>query len=455
MLVSGGNLDLLALLDGQEIPAEMQELLDALNAILSGAGDVSDEETLSTVIAEIELLFASTDEVVVDNLLTRLEAAIGASAKETKGSPTQPSSTPAAAVIAIVPAEPRPFLTEAPVTAPPAPAGLAGKDPGPAPPVDHGAQTTAAVAAGDSGDKVLVTVPVMNRTTKAGADGDKPPPATASRLPIESLPATDRAAAAVVISPASTGETPTAASGVLVVPADSTVTDRPVRAAVGMPVADADPTVADTRSSTPGFTLKAVPPAATVEITAGKGETASPFSVTAPVSNDAPMAAMAAPAAAASAVSGTLIVDGVADTNGRPDVAEQIVRQARVTIAQGGGTATLQLRPPELGKLDLKISVGKDGVVSMHVISHNQEARFLVHSQLTDLQSSLQNQGFELGEFSVSVRDQRESTGREADGQSGGTSDDSEDPGAIALEFANEAVPRLAWAGYGTLDFSA
>jgi hypothetical protein len=462
MLVSGENLDLLAMLDDPDIPAELQGLLDALNAIMSEGVDASDEESLTTLFAQIEALFAATDENVVEDLLTRLEVAIGVAEPETKGSPTRPASTPAATVIANVPAAPRPFAiatpSEAPAnpTAPPAPPALDGTSPNPVPPGLDGAQTTTVAVAGKSGvEAPVAAAPVIAAPPKLGPDGKKSPASPIQRPAFESLPASDRPLAVAVDSPVITGETPTTANGVQVVPADSSVTDRPVMAVVGPAPDEAAPAAVEARpASTNGVTITATPPAATVEITATNGEAPNATGITTAISNDAPIAATV-PTAAVVTATEIQMADSVASTGGRVDVAEQIVRHARVTIAQGGGTATMQLQPPELGKLDLEIAVGKDGVVTMHVVSHNQEARFLVQSQLADLQQSLQDQGLEVGEFSVSVHDESETAEREAAGGSGTAPDGAEDMGTEVPEYVTDAPPLLAFAGYGALDFSA
>ena len=93
----------------------------------------------------------------------------------------------------------------------------------------------------------------------------------------------------------------------------------------------------------------------------------------------------------------------------RPDVAAQIVRAAQITIDRGGGTVRLQLDPPELGRINLSLRVADGGIVAMHMVADSAEARAIVQSQLGDLQTALQDKGFEVGSLSISVDDQERS----------------------------------------------
>ncbi len=109
--------------------------------------------------------------------------------------------------------------------------------------------------------------------------------------------------------------------------------------------------------------------------------------------------------------------EGAPEVQARPDVPTQIVRAAQMTIERGGGTVRIQLEPPELGRINLEIKVANNGTVSMHIVSNNADAKMLVQSQLPDLQSALQDRGFEVDELTVSVNDQDESSEAEDEAQ--------------------------------------
>lgn len=451
MLVTSGNLDLLALLDGQELPAEMQELLDAISAIVGGGVEASGLEAAPSVTAEIGALLAATDSDTVDDVVAALEAAIDTGTEGAKPLPSQPAATPAATVVATVPADPRPFASKPDDKAPPAPASPVVKGIALAA-VGDGANDDKAVPAGKAETEAPAVVPAFAQQLGSRADGKLP--AKAAPPVNESLPPALRATP-VAVSAVPAGDLP--AAGPNTVSAALPVSDGPIGAVIGVPVDGAETVTTDVA---PDLKIEVVspvptPPAATVELTTG-GVQAQPsaVAVATPV-DEIPAIPAATSATAPNSIADSLPVTRTLASAGQPDVAAQIVRHARITIAEGGGKASMQLQPPELGRLNLEITVEKGGIVNMHVMSHSQEARALVQSQFTELQSSLQDQGLEVGEMSVSVQDQHESSERQADGGPGGNSDglgeaDSFDPG-----INPQALRQLELSGYGRLDFSA
>jgi flagellar hook-length control protein FliK len=85
------------------------------------------------------------------------------------------------------------------------------------------------------------------------------------------------------------------------------------------------------------------------------------------------------------------------------DPAENYARLAqamKVSAARGGSTATLQLSPPELGKVKLNITV-KDGVMSANVVTESKEARSVLVNNLAELKTNLEQQGIKVENFDI------------------------------------------------------
>jgi len=122
---------------------------------------------------------------------------------------------------------------------------------------------------------------------------------------------------------------------------------------------------------------------------------------------------------------------------------------------KGGGTVRLQLQPPDLGRLEIHIRVGNDGVVSMHMVSHTSEARSLVHSQLSDLHASLQDRGFEVGDLSVAVQDQDPQSEERGDERASRSPWTNESELGGAIDPANVAAPAAWRTHYGLIDYIA
>ncbi len=428
----------------------MQELLDAIIAIVSGKVEASDQEAARPLLAELETLLAAVDDDTVDDIVATLKVVIKAATSGEKPLPTQPATTPAVPVIATVPADPRVFASIPDDEAPAAPHRPVGKGPAPAT-TDNGAQSDIAASAGRS-DPVAQAAVVRFAVELGVKVEGKSPTLAAPKSGDESFTAAPRAALVAVL-PVPSGEQPTAAP-------DST---GPTQAIFGVQADGGEPAPAIPTSDLKFEVVNPTPttPAATVEITTGAGQVQSADTAVNAVSavahpvDEVPAIPVTAPAVTVSGMSDTALVARPLATAGEPDVAVQIVRHARITIAEGGGKASMQLQPPELGRLDLEITVAKGGIVSMHVISHSQEARSLVQSQFAELQASLQDQGLEVGDITVSVRDQRESSERQADGGPGEGSEGPAESDSLDLIINPPGVPQLAFAGYGTLDFSA
>jgi flagellar hook-length control protein FliK len=92
---------------------------------------------------------------------------------------------------------------------------------------------------------------------------------------------------------------------------------------------------------------------------------------------------------------------------GEVDRGRFIQRVARAFHAAGerGGQVRLRLSPPELGALQLEISM-KDGAITAHVAAETPEARTLLLNSLPQLRERLEQQDIRIDKFDVELMDQ-------------------------------------------------
>jgi flagellar hook-length control protein FliK len=94
---------------------------------------------------------------------------------------------------------------------------------------------------------------------------------------------------------------------------------------------------------------------------------------------------------------------------------QQMVDQVAAKLSssgnQGKSTLTLNLHPPELGRLTVKL-FSEDGHMSLHMHANNQQVQEVLERHMPRLRESLQQQGIELDDAMVSA-DSREEGGRE------------------------------------------
>ena len=102
-----------------------------------------------------------------------------------------------------------------------------------------------------------------------------------------------------------------------------------------------------------------------------------------------------------------------ATMSGMMDQIENIERLAEaMRMANRGGAKnlTLQLSPPELGKVMLRVEA-RDGVVSAYLRVEKPEAAAQLANNLSQLRENLKAQGIELGELDIQQRGQNETLG--------------------------------------------
>jgi flagellar hook-length control protein FliK len=95
----------------------------------------------------------------------------------------------------------------------------------------------------------------------------------------------------------------------------------------------------------------------------------------------------------------------------RATVGAPITEQVSVTLTRmaknGTNSFELQLHPAELGKVDIKLDIGKDGMVRAHIVTDNPNAYALLQKDAGSLEKVLQQAGLQtdMNSLSFSLRD--------------------------------------------------
>jgi flagellar hook-length control protein FliK len=150
-----------------------------------------------------------------------------------------------------------------------------------------------------------------------------------------------------------------------------------------------------------------------------------------------------APAVAPVAVTATAAAAPVA----APPAAEQIVSVLRPlrTSPDGSYRIRLELRPPELGRIELRVEM-RDGVLSASLHTDNEGAAQTLHNALGDLRLRLEAGGVRAGELSVDsgrAGDRQGNARNDATPRNGEPFADGSDP-TIVLPDASSATTDTA-----------
>lgn len=101
----------------------------------------------------------------------------------------------------------------------------------------------------------------------------------------------------------------------------------------------------------------------------------------------------------------------------KPEAASQLNDSVKFMMNSSSQMAELRLDPPELGKMQIKISMNGD-VASVSMVVQNQQAKEMLDQAVPKLKELLEEQGIQLGESHVSQQ-QQESGGKSATGRNG------------------------------------
>jgi flagellar hook-length control protein FliK len=96
---------------------------------------------------------------------------------------------------------------------------------------------------------------------------------------------------------------------------------------------------------------------------------------------------------------------------------QEIVDQVRFLLNRKGGQASIELHPPQLGQVGLRISV-TDHAVRLEITADRLPVAELLHKHLPQLQQALEAQGLQIDRAQVDLRE-RASDGRERGGDPG------------------------------------
>jgi flagellar hook-length control protein FliK len=108
-----------------------------------------------------------------------------------------------------------------------------------------------------------------------------------------------------------------------------------------------------------------------------------------------------------------------------PTPIEQIKVQIEQGLKQGGDTITVQLRPENLGRVEIKLEM-QDGQVKATVTADRPETLQLLKNDAASLQQSLHNAGLDANAGSLSFQlrsDQQRQANPDGNGQNPGQAD--------------------------------
>ncbi len=97
--------------------------------------------------------------------------------------------------------------------------------------------------------------------------------------------------------------------------------------------------------------------------------------------------------------------DGYIIQRNADEIFSEVVKHFSFVVNKGGGEAKILLTPPELGTIKMSVKLS-DGKVSTAFFVDNPTVKEIIDSKLLVLQQNLLEQGFQLGSFEVSVKDQ-------------------------------------------------
>lgn len=130
---------------------------------------------------------------------------------------------------------------------------------------------------------------------------------------------------------------------------------------------------------------------------------------------------------------------------------EQIAINIQKAVAQGKDAVTIQLRPEELGRIDVRMEVGKDGQVTAQIRADRPETLELLQRDVRGLERALQDAGLraDSGALSFGLRGDNGANGRPDDT---GPSNAAFADGDTGADEADSALPAILRAADGRID---
>lgn len=130
-----------------------------------------------------------------------------------------------------------------------------------------------------------------------------------------------------------------------------------------------------------------------------------------------------------------------------PEPARPLVQQISVNISkavsEGMDRISIQLRPSELGRVEIKLEVAQNGRVSATIIADRPEALELLRNDSRNLEKALQEAGLDTqsGDLNFNLRDQQENPGDpDADSRMAAEEDALTEDGDLEAELATRIL---------------
>ncbi len=128
---------------------------------------------------------------------------------------------------------------------------------------------------------------------------------------------------------------------------------------------------------------------------------------------------------------------------------DKIITGLKTELLPNGGTMHIRLDPPELGALQVKVSM-QDGVMTASFETSNDDATKLLSHSLTQLKHALESQGVSVDKLHVqqSPRNESSSNQKDENGQSKGQADNQR---SAQQEQQRKEMIRRMWAKLGVI----
>ncbi|MDR0842907.1 MAG: flagellar hook-length control protein FliK [Acidobacteriota bacterium] len=98
-----------------------------------------------------------------------------------------------------------------------------------------------------------------------------------------------------------------------------------------------------------------------------------------------------------------------ADARSR-DLVTQVADRIQLQLRNGGGEIRIQLRPENLGKLEIRAEHGRDGLTA-RIATESREVKVLLESNLSSLQQMLEERGMKVNRLHIVVQDNTDTSG--------------------------------------------
>ncbi|GEM_PF-4435032 len=133
----------------------------------------------------------------------------------------------------------------------------------------------------------------------------------------------------------------------------------------------------------------------------------------------------------------------------KSNVLDQIAKGVHIQLKAGKKEATIQLEPPSLGKLHVKVGI-ENGVVKVHFIAAYHATKTLIEANLASLRQTLLQQGVQVGEFSVALGGQQSASSGNREGKN---NSEQKEPGEKEITPIKAVEEKKPFSSTGEIDF--